>query len=54
MNDVKFELLEGLKDELTIEAAMLLYENGIVTICEDGRPVHFDFECCPECKVCGF
>ena len=44
MNDCKFELLKIFKDELTIEDALMLHEQGIVTICEDGKAVDFDFE----------
>ena len=46
MNDSKFKLLESIKDELTIEDVLRLYDQGIVTHCEDGRIVGFDFEYC--------
>lgn len=45
MNDNKFEVLGIIKDELTIEDAQRLYRCGIVTVCEDGKAVDFDFEC---------
>jgi len=43
MNDIKFKMLEAAKGNLTIEDAIQLYEQGVVTICEDGKAARFDF-----------
>ena len=44
MNDCKFDLLDKIKHELTIEDALKLYEQGVCTICEDGAASAFELE----------
>lgn len=51
MNDIKFKLLEEMRADLTLEDAINLHEDGICTVCEDGKASRFDFECTVEYKV---